>query len=572
VSVLSSVNPQKVLLKNLNPILSLLDDGPALDGKAFKLAKKFSDYYGCSLGEAIETFLPKALRHDRSTLSYSAPIKLSVKDNTVEIKPVLIHDQTRFKRWSTIIEEIQNVFKEGKCVIILTPEVSFIKETATIVQKALNCPIAIYDKKATPKNELEQWERIRKGEFQVIIGTRSAVFAPVADLGLIVIDEEENNAYKQGQSPHYHAHEVAHMRSRIDQCRIIYGSSLPSAEIWEKARRNKWKKIMFKDDRSMIVQIIDMTNYNPRKTSILSFPLQSSIQKTLEDKGTILLFMNRLGFSTRTQCQQCGFTIQCERCNVNLTYLYSKKTMACRHCNFKKQLPKMCPECKGSYLRSMGTGVEKLESEVARLYPMARIHHYDRQSKVFPKGADIIITTQAIFRRHDKWSVDLVALLNFDAQMYHIDFRSGQRAFSLLIHLRQLAKERLLIQTNMVENYCIKAIKSLDYNKFYREELKLRRGLDLPPFKHMVSIGLRGIKESTVFDQSNDLFNILEKSKVKSISISDPHPDVNPKLRDQYRFSILLKGKSVKKMLALIKSSLMGFRKKGVIMTINVDP
>lgn len=362
------------------------------------------------------------------------------------------------------------------------------------------------------------------------------------------------------------------MRADISHCRIIYASSLPTAETWERAKRDQWERVEFTDSSESKVQLVDMTNYNPQKTSILSFPLQNAIQKTLDDNGKIVIFMNRVGFSTRTHCQQCGFTVQCERCNVNLTYLYSKKIMVCRHCNTKKELPKYCPNCKGSYLKSTGRGVEKLESEVARLYPHVHSVCYDSDSKSFPKSADIIITTQAIFRQHGDWKASLVAMLNFDAQLHHMDFRSGQRAFSLLVHLKQLAKEKFLIQTRMKDNYCITAVKNMDFKKFYRQELKLRKELELPPYKRLIALGLRGINEEAVFEQCTSLFDKLTEKCPKGITVSDPHPDVNPKLRDKYRFTIVLKGKSIKTMLLHIKTALKKLRKRKAIITINVDP
>jgi primosomal protein N' (replication factor Y) len=300
--------------------------------------------------------------------------------------------------------------------------------------------------------------------------------------------------------------------------------------------------------------------------------LQSAIQKALERKEKVLLFMNRRGFSTRTHCQQCGFIVKCERCNVDLSYSYSQKAMVCRQCNFKGELPKVCPACRGSYLRSTGTGSEKLESEAARLYPGARIQRFDRESTDFPKEADIIIATQAVFRRHGPWTAALVALVNFDAQIYHFDFRSGQKTFSLLVHLKQLASETLLVQTRMPDNYCIQAVRKMDFPKFYREELKHRKELDLPPYRHLVALSVRGKNEENVFAQTAAFYKLLETKKTGAIGISEPHPDVNPKLRDKFWYTILLKGKSVKGILTLVKSALKGFRKRSVIITINVDP
>ena len=246
--------------------------------------------------------------------------------------------------------------------------------------------------------------------------------------------------------------------------------------------------------------------------------------------------------------------------------------MVCRHCNFTMELPKVCPQCNGSYLRSTGVGVEKLESEVARFYPGAHVCRYDKGSADFAKGADIMIATQAVFRRHDPWTVSLVALLNFDDQIHHTDFRSGQKVFWLLIHLRQLASERLLVQTRMTSNYCLKAVRTMNFDKFYREELRLRKELELPPYRFLVSLGLRGKKEQVVFEQAHTLFEQLKKQNPKDVEISDPHPDVNPKLRDQYRYTILLKGRSVKSILTLIKRTLKQFKKRNIIIAVNVDP
>lgn len=563
---------QRSAFKKLNPILSLLDEGPVLDGPALELMRAFSVYYGCSLGEAIETYLPAALRHDKTSVNCVVTSTAVGQPAVYRQNNILVHDQTRHKRWAFIIEYIKKMMAEAKNVIVLVPEVSLIDETVSLLTKAVDGAVAVLEKKTTPKKELAQWERIKRGEFRVIVGTRSAIFAPLPRLGLIVINEEENEAYKQEQSPHYHVHEVAQMRGAIESSRVMFVSSVPSAEIWEKAKKNKWERVVFQKEDRTAVQVIDMSNYNPGKTSLLSFPLQNAIQKTLENKGKIVLFMNRRGFSTRTHCRQCGFTITCDRCNVNLSFLYSRKVMVCRHCNFERELPKICPQCQGSYLRSSGIGIEKLESEAARLYPGARISRYDSESAGFPDQADIVVTTQAVFRRHGMWTAALVAVLNFDAQMHRVDFRSGQKAFSLLVHLKHLAGEKLLVQTYMPGSYCIKAIQTTSFDIFYREELKLRKELDLPPYRHLVALGLRGKNENVVFDLSKDLFRRLQEKKVGHVEVFDPHPDINPKLRDQYRFTILLKGRSVKSILSVVKSAFKGFKKKNVIMTVNVDP
>jgi len=221
----------------------------------------------------------------------------------------------------------------------------------------------------------------------------------------------------------------------------------------------------------------------------------------------------------------------------------------------------------------MGTGIEKLESEAARFYPAARIHCLDKETNSLPKRADLIIATQAILKWQHSFRPELIAVIDYDGALNHFDFRSGEKAFSLLVHLRNLAKEKLLIQTRMPDDYGLKALRKMDFNGFYRQELKFRKELSLPPYQYLIAIGLRADKEETVFELSNELFGRLETQRPKGVEISDPHPASLPKLRDQYRYTILLKAKQVKPILTFIKKVLKSLkRRKGVFISIDVDP
>lgn len=559
--------------KRLNPVLSCLDSPPLLDEKALIFTKELSAYYACSWGEAIETWLPPALRASRP-LEWTPPVPGAAPEGSSFTKNIiLLHDKSFDKRWPIILEMVRKILDVGRGVIFLVPETAMIDPTVARLAKIVSAPISVLDKKASPTKELESWLALREGKARVVVGTRSAVFAPAADPGLVVIYEEENTAYKQEQTPHYDARSLARIRAGVENCSVLYVSSAPSAETWEQARKEKWERITCEAERLSAIQIVDMTNYNPQKTSVLSFPLQNAIRDTLAQKGKVVLLMNRKGFTTRTHCQQCGFTVKCERCNVNLTYLYSRKVMVCRHCNFKADLPKVCPQCRGGYLRSSGTGTEKLESEVARLYPQARVGRFDTNSKSFPRQADIVITTKAVLREQGTIDASLVGVINFDAELYHLDFRSGHHAFALLVRLRQLAAQKLLVQTRMMDNYALQTARKNDFNGFYKKELGLRKELGFPPYRHLVAIGVRGVEEDFVFEQAKELFARMEKDHSPQVEISDPHPDVNPKLRDKYRFTILLKGRLVKSILAFVRKTLKGFAKKrNTIVTINVDP
>ena len=562
---------QKSSFKNLNPVLSCLDSHPALDQKILRLTKEFSRYYGCSWGEAIETWLPAALR-GKKYLELTPP-KTDGSAGSHPPETILVHDKTTDKRWPLILDAVQKTRQAGGSIIFLVPEASLIAAVVEQLKGAFPDSVTTWDKKLNPSKDLSQWIEAREGRVSLVVGTRSAVFAPMENLGLIIIYEEENSAYKQEQNPHYHVHKAAQMRAKIDHCSLFYVSSAPLAETWYEAKKEKWQRITLEADHPAGIQIVDMTNYNPQRSSILSFPLQAAIQKTLENNGKVLLFMNRKGFSMRTRCHQCGFTLQCGRCNVNLTYLYSKKKMVCRHCHFTTELPRLCPSCQGSYLRSTGTGIEKLESEAARFYPQASVGRYDSDSAQFPEQADIVIATQAVLRRKGIFHADLAAVLHFDEELHHPDFRSAQTAFSLLVHLRQFAREKFLIQTSMTDNYCLQALTKEDFDSFYRSELKLRQEMGFPPYRHLVAIGLRGPQEDLVWEQTRDLFTHLNERCPKGVEISDPHPDPMPKLRDKYRFMVMLKGKSAGIVLRFARTALKDFkRKRNTVITVHVDP
>ena len=246
--------------------------------------------------------------------------------------------------------------------------------------------------------------------------------------------------------------------------------------------------------------------------------------------------------------------------------------MICRHCHFTTELLKICPQCQGSYLRSLGTGIEKLESEAARLYPSARVACFDKEKSGLPQNWDILIATQAILRFQDQMKVHLIGVLRFDEELNRFDFRSGQRAFNLLVHLRQWAQEKLVIQTRMMDNYCLKALAQMDFDAFYRKELNLRRELGFPPSRHLVAVGLRGKKEDVMLEESHRLFDQLKERSPRGMEIMEPHPDMVPKLRDQYRWTIMLKGKTLRPLLLTAKRTLKSFKKKSVIITVDGNP
>ncbi len=595
----------KSLFKQLKPILSVIDQGPVLDEKFLKLTRMFSRYYGCSWGEAIEAALPQLLRRGRkidiekaifnadsrksnadgrgfSPQEYPGESALdSRKSAFKEIildQPLitLLHVHGGFDPWPLIAERIEEAFFQHQGIIFLVPEASFIEPVSAQLKKNLSFSWIVWDPKM-PKQQLQQWLVLKQGETRMVIGTRSAVFAPLPNLGLLILYQEENRSYKQEQSPCYHARQIAGMRAVLEGAGLLLVSSSPSAEVW---RLGSQKKIHVyaqpplpgeKDPAPL--DVIDLSNYRPRKTPI-SFPLRNRIEETLNEGGKIVLMMNRRGFSRLTRCGQCGYTFQCPRCAVNLRYSYARKKLVCQRCNFSMGFPSVCPQCQNAHLKSWGIGIEKLESELARIFPQAKIVRYEKESHKLPPGFDILVSTQAVLRLRYVLKVDLIGWIQVDSELNHPDFRAAERLFSTLINLRQWAQRRVVVQTCLSDHYCFKAASRMDSPFFYRQELKLRQELGLPPFQHLVAVGVRAPKEDTALEQAYALYSRLKELKEnRTIEIVEPHPDVVPKLRDKYRFTILFKGKSIPPILRCIKNALKGFkRKKDVTITVNVDP
>jgi len=557
-------------VKNIRPIHSSLDTFPALDNHALQLTREMARRYGCSWGEAIGTSLPRALR-GRKTLEYNPAV--SRKTECFPSGMMLCHDKGLGRRWPFLGERVKETLTRGGDVICLVPERSQMDPVKAFLKEHLDEGLSVLDRRLTPKKELEEWVKIKEGRTRIVLGTRSAVFAPVKALGLIVIFEEENAAYKQEQSPYYHAREVALMRSRIEGGSVLFVTSTPSAEIWREIKLSKIPIKTLEAEHMAPLNLIDLSNYKPQRKAALTFPLQNRIRETLAEGKKVLLFLNRRGFSRITQCNQCGHVITCPRCDAVLAYLYSRKKLVCPLCHTASDLPQTCPQCQGGYLRSLGAGIEKLESEVARLCPEARTCRFDRETITIPAKTDVAIGTQAVLKRLKDFSPALTGVLDFDAELNRFDFRCAQRAFSLLIRLRQSTTDEVLVQTFARDSYCVTTAMALDFDKFYKTELKLRKDLGFPPFKHLVAVVLRGAKEESVFCQARDLFQKMKEKDLKGIEIMDPQPDLQPKLRDKYRFTIMLKSGSLTRMLPRINKILKTFKKKsGVILSVQVDP
>ena len=601
--------------KKLKSLYSLLDDAPILDEALLNLTKDISKHYGCSWGEAMEAALPQALRKGKSiegalSLKHSGvtgeekssfPQSLGgnlKQDPRQKISGVtekekysgvtekekhsgvtqdcyrditLLHSFEDETYWKYLIEEIKKTLAIGQGVIVLVPEVSLISKVGARLKQNIPGEILLLDKKFSPKQELEHWVGLKEGAFPIVVGARSTVFAPVKNLGLMILCDEGHAAYKQEQSPHYHARTVAMMRLIPAAGRLILSSLCPSIEMWHLAQKKKIQYIPLNIKPGSVTQVVDTSDSIFRKGSIVSFPLRAHMEKVLNQKGKILLVMNRKGFSTKTSCVKCGFVLKCQRCDVNLTYLYSKKKMVCRRCGFSLAPPTMCPQCQNSYLKYSGLGIEKLESELSRLFPQARVNHLDKDNTGDISAFDLLIATQAFTRMADEHTFNLVGTLRVDGDLNRPDYDSAHATFARLMRLSFLAKEKFILQTSLPDHYVIQNIVKGDFAKFYKEELKFRKQAKLPPFCHLAEIRLRGFKEAVVFEKASALYQKLcEVEDANIIEIGEPQADIVAKLRDKYRFTIIVKGKDAAKLMTFLQNAVRQTPKKRDV-TVSVD-
>lgn len=583
---------RKTNIKNLKTILEVVDDLPILDKNMLLLSKELSDYYGCSLGEAIEAALPEPLRKgkslpriDNSQVSAANFCKTVPGEGNI----VLIHDLSVSKRWDIYIQEIKKTIDDGKAVIILFPDLESVLKGKAIIEDELKYPAIVLHRKQP--QELEEWCKVKTGKVCISIGTRSNVFAPFNNLGLLIIEEEQESSYKQDQVPHYHGRVAAFMRTNIVKAKLILGSSTPSLESFylakeseintqgaantgsEKSRAVKY--IFIQRTKSYpeikIVDTKDSFLGIRKKSVIISKYIEDSIASILSASGKALIFLNRSGFATTAYCHNCGVILKCERCNINLVYHFKENILSCHYCNFKMPEPEICPRCNSGYIKHSGFGTEKIESELSRVFPQAKIKRLDKQVKSEFNGADLFIATSYIFKEPIH-NFDLVVVLAIDNSLNRVDFRASEKTFALLTGLTGLTDKKIIIQTSLSNHHCFRALVNNNVSMFYEEELRQRQQLQFPPYQHIGLVKLRGKNETRVQDSSNDLFKKLNKCKSKGIKILSVSPGHPSKLRGNFYWQILIKAGSAYRITKFIKKHLKDFSHSGIIVTIDIDP
>ena len=510
----------------------------------------------------------------------------------------LLHGVTGSGKTEVYMQAMASVLDRGQRVIVLVPEISLTPQTVARFVGRFGSRVAVLHSNLSDGERYDQWQQIKAGAADIVVGPRSAIFAPFPNLGLIVIDEEHETSYKQDTAhPFYHARDVAVKRSELVGCPLILGSATPSLESFYCAQQGEYTLLKLPSRVSNIemppVEVVDMRLELQRgNRTIFSTALRTSIEERLAKKEQIILFLNRRGFSTHVFCRTCGYVERCDHCSISLTFHFHTKRMGCRHCGYERPTPQVCPECGSVYIRYFGLGTEQVEQEVVKAFPEARVRRMDSDSTtrkdahqqildVFRAGeVDILVGTQMIAKGLDFPNVTLVGVISADTALNLPDFRAGERAFNLLTQVagrsgRSEAGGDVIIQTYMPEHYSIQAAEGHDYLRFYREEIGYREALLYPPLSHAATILLRGEVEAEVIQTANHLLDQLEVFKADrfpTVEIRGPVPAPLAKIRNKFRWHFLLRSEDVEELRELIQCAVAETSSASIDLIVDIDP
>lgn len=564
--------------KGIKPVRRLIDRAPLLDTSLLRLTRQVSRYYCCSWGIVIESALPVSLRTSRK--NPVLPVVSFPDPHPQERHPGLtvVHDPSGEQRWGVYEPKIRSSLAAGRQVLFLVPDFENIRAVSSLLTQSAGVePVVL--RRGAP-NEIQAWNMIRSGEARVVVSTRSGVFAPCKDPGLIIVDEEQNETYKQEQPPHYHCRVVALMRRHIDRCELVLGSAFPSLDAYRLTRLKKTRHIILEDARVRPeIKMIDMrAEYSRvgRKAGIVTQYLQDRIAAALAEKGRVLLFINRRGFSTFAVCKSCGEVLKCPRCSGNLVYHYRRAELSCRHCTFTMSPPKVCPACTTGYMQYKGTGTERVESELSRMFPTAKIELVEAGRAIgsVPSDADIYVATSLIMKRRDI-RFSMTAVLSLDDTLNRVDFRGQEKVCYLLQGLVSLTDRYLFVQTYFPGHRVFESFLKNDPALFYDKEMGERAQLHLAPFGHHVVMKVRGIKENRVREISEDIGRRVEaavKERRVSLDLLGVYPCSPLRVRGKFNWQVLLTTRAVAAACSVIREIVRLTPRSGIIVAVDVDP
>jgi len=520
-------------------------------------------------------------------------------DSPEDARPILLHGVTGSGKTEIYLQAIRAALERGRSAIVLVPEISLTPQTVEGFKGRFaeaQDAVAVLHSHLSEGERHDEWHKIHSGRARIAIGPRSAVFAPLKSLGLIVVDEEHENTYKQEEAPRYHARDVAVVRAKIEKCVVVLGSATPSLESYHNATTGKYRLATLTqrvDEKQMpLTRVVDLRRERrkERAIAILSGKLRGAIADRLEKREQTILFLNRRGFSTSLLCSNCGEARNCPNCSVALTFHRHVARLSCHLCGHTAAVPRKCPACGKDALIYAGFGTEKVESTVAHIFPKATVRRMDADSmtrkeayretlRSFRTGKiDILVGTQMIAKGLHFPNVTLVGIINADLALHLPDFRAGERTFQLLTQVAGRAGRgetpgEVFVQTYTPFSPSIQFARHHDFAGYFQQELEFRERCDFPPFKHAILITVRSAHEGRAKLSAETLKRRLKEALPEEFILGDSTPAPLEKLQGQFRFHILLRGEAIMRLSRLVRKTLdkLPFP-EDVTVTVDVDP
>lgn len=606
--------------KKIRKILRVLDETPLLNKELLDLGFWISSFYLCPIGEALCSMIPGGKRGGdiggfSSLDADSFEGKNELSDEQAKAVEAItgesgrggtfyhyLYGGTGSGKTEVFLSAAEKVLQKGQGVLYLVPEIGLTPQVAGAVTRRFGNTAAIIHSLLTPAQKLTEWKRIINKEARVVVGARSAVFAPIPDLGLIIIDEEHDSSYKSGNSPRYHARQVAMRRASRLKIPLVMGSATPSVEAWKAIEEKQFlchrltKRLS--GGKMPIIAAVDLNR--EKMNGAISVPLEDEIRKTLREKRQVILFLNRRGFNHLYRCNSCGYEVKCKNCSVPMTYHKAQNRLVCHYCSYSIEPFRVCPQCGSVDIGYSGFGTEFIESEVKSKFPNARTIRLDTDAvskkgeleekiAAFKKGGyDILLGTQMIAKGLNFPSLKLVGVILADTSLHLPDFRAAEKTFSLITQVagragRFFPDGKVLVQTYSPANPAIYCACHSRSKEFYEDELSSRKLLNFPPYSRLLRLVFRSMaqKDSEAFaaDAYKILSAELDAIKAKRLSYSKETEILGPsecplsKINSNYRNQILLRGPSVALLQKVAAALIYGYRaKEGVYIEVDVDP
>jgi primosomal protein N' (replication factor Y) len=509
----------------------------------------------------------------------------------------LLHGVTGSGKTAVYLAAMQRILDRGQGAILLVPEIGLTPAAAAQLDATFGTRVALLHSALTPQERSEQWHRIRRGEAPIVVGTRSAIFAPVPNLGLILVDEEHDQSYKQEETPRYNARDVAVMRAKLAGAPVVLGSATPSLESWQNSAAGKYERITMAqrvNNRPLpIVELVDMrTEFQQTgKEEIFSRLLVTETQATLDRGEQAMILLNRRGYSFVAMCRSCGEKLECQNCAISLTHhkpIDSEEAMAtagqrleCHYCGFRRTVPKRCPKCDSEHLYYLGAGSQQGEERLQQIFPSARIGRMDRDTvrgrhdmerllaRLHSGEINLLVGTQMIAKGHDVHGVTLVGVVGCDHALSMPDFRAAERVFQLMTQVSGRAgrgelKGRVVVQTYHPDHYAILAASTHDYNGFVERELKYRRWMHYPPFGVLANLLIQSKRMEEAAGWSATLGKWFQRAAPEGVRVLGPCTAPIARIKEVYRFHLILKANSRKALNAALRGALAHAEEAGI--------